>query len=313
MDIFNNIPKMRKICNIIVAFLFTFSIFTFSVMYSSQNRQDTFADSTYEREVDSANKYNQLITKPKTDYYEESIFSNGIDAFLTAWNNYNNASSFTITGLNTTYAYPPMVGEYIVLASIRAGKWQDGYTFQELHKYQQKGSTSFVNMNEGTQKYSNSTERYSRSTKSGISYNADPKFQYVSASYSTNFTKESEYTPVTPICYVINKDTINLCPYFRANRLPNGKIMKYEVVIKLNPKTGVAGYDESIRKGGDLDCNPVFDSVTLKAEIDTNGYFISITADETYTLKKTLSIKTRNIITYNISGYNETPSIERIF
>lgn len=311
MDIFNNIPKMRKICNIIVAFLFTFSIFTFSVIYAGQNKQDTFADSTYEREVENANKYNSLITKPKTEFYEEPIFSNGIDAFLTAWDNYNNASSYTITGLNTTYAYPPMVGEYIVLASIRAGKWQDGYTFQELHKYQQKGSTSFVDMNEGTQKYSNSTERYSRATKNGISYNANTK--YVSASYKTNFTKESEYTPVTPICYVINKDTINLCTYFKTNRLPSGKIMNYEVEIKLNPKTGVEGYDESIKKGGDLDNNPVFDAVTLNATIDTNGYFTSITADETYTLKKTISIKTRNIIEYNISGYNEVPSIDRIF
>ncbi len=311
MDIFNNIPKMRKICNIIVAFLFTFSIFTFSVMYASQNRQDTFADSTYESEVDSANKYNQLITKPKTDSYEESIFANGIDAFLTAWDNYNNASSFTITGLSTSYAYPPMVGEYIVLASVRAGKWQDGYTFQELHKYQLQGSTSFVDMNEGSQTYTSDTQRFYRSTKNGISYNSSTK--YVSAKYYNDFILESEYQKCTPICYILNKDTINQCTYFRVNRLPNGKIINYEVELKLNPKTSVKGYDEAMQRGGQLDSVPEFDSVTISAKIDTNGYFISISVDETYTLKKTLSIKTRNVIEYNISGYNETPSIERLF
>ena len=307
MNIFKDSQKMRKICNSIVAFLFVFTIFTFSVMYSTRDRIDTSASTTYDDAVSDANRYNQLITKPKVDEIEESKYTTGIEAFMTAWENHFNATSYTITGSNTSTATPPMVGEYIILASIRAAKWEDGLVFQELHKYQKQGSKTFVDMNEGSQTYSTITERFTRKTKDGISINGDG---YVSAYYGSGYVKDDKYSEVTPICYVVNESTINACTYFSVNRIA-GKIRNYEVQLKLNPNASVKGYDEAIMNSGELDCLPTFSSVTITATIDKDGYFTSVNVLEEYVIKKSLTIPTKNNITYNISGYNQTPTIDR--
>lgn len=312
MNIFNDTPKMRKICNIIVAFLFTFSIFTFSVMYTDRDKKDTFADSTYRDAVESANKYNSLITKPSIDDVESSIFDSGIDAFLFAWNNYLNAKSFTITGFVESLAQPSVAGDYIVHSSMRAAKWEDGYTFQELNQYQKQGSKTLIDMDGGKQSYSNDKERYERKSTSGIGLNDDGT---VSANYTSQFKRVSDkdYTPVTPICYIINYETINVCTYFKTSRLSNGKIKNYEVELILNPTTSVKGYDETIKKGGNLDRTPVFSSVVISAILDKEGNFETVRVHEKYTLKKTISVPTTNDSVFYISGINQPPTIERLF
>lgn len=307
MNIFKNSNQMRKICNLIVAFLGVFSIFLISVMFTTINSEHISADNSYNQAVADAKRYNSVIPKPDITTIEESRYESGIDAVLDAWNNYNNATSFTITGTTNTTASPSLpVGDYIIFSSMRSAKWEDGGMFHEVHKYQKQGSTTFVDMNEATQAYSFNGVRYDRGTKTGISL----KGSYVTATYTGGYAVNPEYAPVTPICYDISLQTINACTNFSVTRI-NGKIKYYNVDLKLNPVTSVYDYARVIEKAGELDETPRFNSVTMKMTIDRDGNIVTLRVIEDYVIKKTIEIPTINDITFNISNYGEVPTIER--
>ena len=308
MRIFKNNEQMRRICNLIVALLSVLSIFTISVIFSTVNGENVSANVTYNSAVEDAKKYNSLLPNNSGNVNEESKYSSGLEAALDAWNNYNNATSFSITGFNNSTARPSIigVGEYLIYASIRSAKWDDGGMFHEVHKYQKQGSTTFANMNEGSQGYSIDNKRYNRETKEGISLNGD----YVNASYSTSFELEEEFNAVTPICYTIDETTINSCTNFSVLRI-GGQIKYYNVELKMNPTASVKGYDEVIMKSGELDELPRFTSVEFKMTIDRDGNLVTFRVIENYVLKKIIEIPTVNDITFNIYGYGETPALPK--
>lgn len=263
--------------------------------------------SRLEQENKSLTSQNQIMQSQngfeyQTTQVDKQIFSSGVEAITTAFDNLYNYSMYEMESIGTTKSDAPVLGIIPIDMHSYSYKFADGLSFDRVF---QDDVNDRVGQDKATETIFKDGKKYIRNGSLKKSNGT------LDGNFSGSFHQTSSQNTAHSF-YIVTKSTIKNCTF--SIKRQSGKILYYEVEANLDPKLAVKNYAIDVSEQGGTSI-PQFDFVKMTCKIDKNGNLISYDINEKMSLSKSVPVignvttQTTNTISTKLISFNKTPSI----